>query len=171
MADYNVVALGPPGAGKTVYLAALHHWIDTRGLAEGIVIGLDYAQELLLKGLYDEVANRALAWPPATRRSEPMREFEHDPRRGSPHCAARDVLEACSRMWVRVSRNQLCSSVSLATSWRSVARATFGLFLYAGVVRPGRGSHPVCDRSVAGFARDREDRVGHRAGLDGEHDG
>ena len=76
MADYNIVALGPPGSGKTVYLAALHHSITSGHLADGIEVGLDHTQELLLASIYREVADPAGAWPPGTSRSEPMREFE-----------------------------------------------------------------------------------------------
>ena len=76
MADYNVVALGPPGSGKTVYLAALHHSITSGHLADGIEIDLDNRQEALLARIYREVADPTGVWPPGTSRSEPMREFE-----------------------------------------------------------------------------------------------
>ena len=48
MAEYNVVALGPPGAGKTVYLAALRHSINSGDLPTGIKMDLDHARELEL---------------------------------------------------------------------------------------------------------------------------
>jgi hypothetical protein len=75
MADYNVVALGPPGAGKTVYLAALHHAVNSGYLADGVMIDIDHSQQTELTSVYRQIADPTGAWPPGTNRFEPMREF------------------------------------------------------------------------------------------------
>lgn len=76
MADYNIVALGAPGAGKTVYLAALHHAVNSGHLADGIMIDINHSKQTELSSVYREIADPTGAWPRGTSRLEPMREFE-----------------------------------------------------------------------------------------------
>jgi hypothetical protein len=39
--EFNILALGPPGSGKTVYLAMLHRVISTRFLGDGVSFTID----------------------------------------------------------------------------------------------------------------------------------
>jgi hypothetical protein len=75
---YHIVALGPPGAGKTIYLAAIHHMLSGHAEVFGGNISatvVDSSGRAFLKRVYDQAADPEALWPEGTRSGEAMREF------------------------------------------------------------------------------------------------
>ncbi|TDD81455.1 hypothetical protein [Actinomadura rubrisoli] len=94
-AALNVIALGAPGAGKTTYLAALHHEVKSDPFP-GVSVSLaQSAQAAELDRVYRQAADPSQGWPAATRTGEGLREF-----------AFRLVVEASRVNW----RNQIVSA-------------------------------------------------------------
>jgi hypothetical protein len=72
---FNIVAFGPPGSGKTVYLGALHHVLGGRSLGRGMSFTTDLATGRRLQRIYSLATNpENEEWPPSTNTSEPPRE-------------------------------------------------------------------------------------------------
>jgi hypothetical protein len=71
---FNVVALGPPRAGKTVYLATLHHVIGGNAIADGISFTTDEDKRAWLQGTYRQVVSPDRDWPPRTSVGQSIRE-------------------------------------------------------------------------------------------------
>lgn len=76
MTDYNIVALGPPGSGKTVFLATLYNSIVSGRLAKGVRVSLSVTAASWLDEVYRQVASPRMDWPPGTDPDEPMREVD-----------------------------------------------------------------------------------------------
>lgn len=75
MGTFNIVAFGPPGSGKTVYLAALHHVLGGRSLGPGMSFKTDLVTSRWLQRTYSLATNSENEeWPPSTNTSEPLRE-------------------------------------------------------------------------------------------------
>lgn len=74
MTTYNVVAVGPPGSGKTVFLAALHNALASGRLARGLVPSVDLRSAAWLHSAYQQVADPSKTWPAGTDAGQPMRE-------------------------------------------------------------------------------------------------
>jgi hypothetical protein len=72
--SFNIVALGPPGSGKTVYLATLHHIIGGQSLAKGISFTTSPVERSYLQSIYDQVINPDREWPDSTHPGKPLRE-------------------------------------------------------------------------------------------------
>ena len=74
MTAYNVVAMGPPGSGKTVFLAALYNALSSGNLASGLRVALDRESAAWLNAAYQQIADPTAMWPSGTDPSRPMRE-------------------------------------------------------------------------------------------------
>lgn len=75
MSTFNIVAFGPPGSGKTVYLSALHHVLGGRSLGRGMSFKTDLKTSNWLQRTYRQATNpEDEKWPPSTNTSEPPRE-------------------------------------------------------------------------------------------------
>lgn len=75
---FHIVALGPPGAGKTIYLAAIHHMLSGQAEVFGGNISatvVDSVGRAFLRRVYAQAADPEATWPEGTRSGEPMREF------------------------------------------------------------------------------------------------
>jgi len=72
--SFNIVALGPPTSGKTVYIATLHQVIGVGELAPGISFTTSHTERARLQEVYDQVVNPNTGWPPSTYAGDPMRE-------------------------------------------------------------------------------------------------
>jgi hypothetical protein len=72
--SFNIVALGPPASGKTVYIATLHQVIGGDALARGISFTTSQPERSRLQRIYDQVANPHKTWPVTTSAGDPMRE-------------------------------------------------------------------------------------------------
>src|SRR6266704_2233934 len=72
--SFNIVALGPPASGKTVYIAALHQVIGVDALAPGISFTTTQTERARLQAVYDQVVNPGMDWPTSTYSGDPMRE-------------------------------------------------------------------------------------------------
>jgi hypothetical protein len=72
--SFNIVALGPPASGKTVYIATLHQVIGGAALARGISFTTSQPERSRLQRIYDQVANPHKTWPSTTSVGDPMRE-------------------------------------------------------------------------------------------------
>ena len=66
MADYNILALGPPGRERRSISPALYSWIISGQLAEGVKIDLNYSAGQYLAETYGQVADPISDWPPGT---------------------------------------------------------------------------------------------------------
>jgi hypothetical protein len=75
---FHVVALGPSGAGKTVFLAALHDVLGKQPMGEGISAKAAPGQAALLRRVYREVVDPDADWPKSTNPGLDMREFTFD---------------------------------------------------------------------------------------------
>lgn len=76
MNTFHVVALGPSGAGKTVFLAALHDVLGKQPMGEGISAkSSSPEQAALLRRVYREVVDPEADWPRSTNPGLEMREF------------------------------------------------------------------------------------------------
>ena len=74
-AALNVIALGVPGAGKTTYLAALHHELKSDPFP-GVSVSLaQSAHAAELDRVHQQAADPRQKWPKATRVGEGLREF------------------------------------------------------------------------------------------------
>lgn len=57
--EFNILALGPPGSGKTVYLAMLHRVISTRSLGSGVSFTIDdNGDRALLQDVYKTMVDQ-----------------------------------------------------------------------------------------------------------------
>ena len=74
---FRVVALGGPGAGKTVYLSSLFHALSYRTPGRSYHLSTDPAQRIALGSLYRSVSDTSKPWPKGTQKGE-TREFEFD---------------------------------------------------------------------------------------------
>jgi len=74
---FRVVALGGPGAGKTVYLSSLFHTLSYRTPERSYHLSTDPAQRIALGSLYRAVSDTSKPWPKGTHRGE-TREFVFD---------------------------------------------------------------------------------------------
>jgi hypothetical protein len=72
---FNVVALGSPGSGKTVFLSVLYNAITSGQLADGVRIRLNLAESSWLEEVYRQVSNPDASWPEGTHPGDPMREL------------------------------------------------------------------------------------------------
>jgi hypothetical protein len=72
--SFNIVTLGPPKSGKTVYIATLHDVIGGGAFARGISFTTDPAERSRLQRIYDQVANPHKNWPDQTSAGVEMRE-------------------------------------------------------------------------------------------------
>lgn len=75
---HHIVALGAPGAGKTVYLAVLHHLLTSGQVARGLQVKMSIADNAELSELYAAVANPTGDFPPPTGSTDRMRTFVFD---------------------------------------------------------------------------------------------
>lgn len=64
--SFNIVALGPHAAGKTVYLATLHDVVSSGAIEEGVSITTNLRSRTWLEGLYAQVVNPRADWPEST---------------------------------------------------------------------------------------------------------
>jgi hypothetical protein len=72
---FHIVALGPSGAGKTVFLATLHDVLGRVPMGEGISAKAPPDQAALLRRVYREVMDPDADWPRSTNPGLDMREF------------------------------------------------------------------------------------------------
>lgn len=73
---FHIVALGPPGSGKTTYLAALHHELVTREIADGVRFSTNALHDSTeLDAIYEQMISPDPSWPAGTKADAPMREF------------------------------------------------------------------------------------------------
>ncbi|MDI2124767.1 hypothetical protein [Yinghuangia seranimata] len=94
-ATLRIIALGVPGAGKTTYLAALHHEVKSDPFP-GVAVALaQVAKAAELDRIHRQAADPSQGWPAATRTGEGLREFTF-----------RLVVEASRVSW----RNRVVSS-------------------------------------------------------------
>ncbi|MCF2532480.1 hypothetical protein [Yinghuangia soli] len=74
-AALRVIALGVPGAGKTTYLAALHHEVKSDPFP-GVSVSLaQVAKAAELDRIHGQAADPGQGWPAATRTGQGLREF------------------------------------------------------------------------------------------------
>jgi hypothetical protein len=64
--SFNIVALGPHGAGKTVYLATLYDVISSGAIEKGVSITTNLTNRTWLESIYAQVVNPRADWPEST---------------------------------------------------------------------------------------------------------
>src|SRR4051794_12496104 len=78
MDTFHIVTIGPPEAGKTVYLAAMHHALGSSDvLGHGATATIEeHGARSQLRKLYSQICDPGeKAWPASTRSFDPMREY------------------------------------------------------------------------------------------------
>ena len=64
---FNIVMLGASGAGKTLYLASLHHKLSLLNSDFGYNINTDSQKALILNSYAAALSNPDAGWPAGTR--------------------------------------------------------------------------------------------------------
>ena len=63
----NVHAVGPSGAGKTVFMSAIYRQLRFKGSDNGFYLKTDHATSVHMNSVFNSVANPEDEWPAGTK--------------------------------------------------------------------------------------------------------